>query len=462
MTDDQTALDAAEAEQADDEPVLTLRVEVAELENWQRKLSIEVSQEDVAQRYEDRLGELAGDAHVDGFRQGRVPRELLINRFGKELSDEIKGKLIEQSLRQAAEDEDLKVVTPADLDPEAIEFDASQPLRFEATVEVQPEFDLPEYQNIQLEQEDTEVTGADIEEIIDNLRRRDAVLKPREQGQESENGDTLNIDVVLRVDGETAWEEEEHLVHTHDDHVHGLPCEVDAKHLIGVTAGGELEIEVDVPEDFAPEKFAGKAGTFGVQVNEIKRPELPALDDAFAQEHGAESVDALRDELRERLQDAREKNVEEKIHEALTEKLIERTPFDLPEGMVKNEAKMSLLRQQVSLVRIGLDVDSVMAMGQDEELTDQTREQAVKRIKIALILEKIAEAESIEVDEEDVYEEVQRMAQASGRPVGVVQRQLEQDGRLDGIRETLTQQKVLDFLRENSDISKKSPDSQES
>lgn len=442
----------ADPSEQDEEKPLKLKVEIEELDNWKRKLSIEIEQEDVTERYEDLLKELGGSARLDGFRQGRVPRQILLNKFGKELDEDVKKQLIGDSFRQATEDNKLKVVSEPEWKLDEIEFKAEKPLAYEATVEIEPEFELPEYKGVKIEAASTEVTDEDVSKEIDVYRDRAAAFEPAPDDAEIEDRDTVTIDAAVKVGGDVAWREEEHLVGVHEKHVHGFPFEVEAETLLGGKIGEQKTATVTLLEDFDKKEFAGKEGEMSLKILDIKRRVLPELDEEFVKGIGADSLDDLQTRVREEIETARVEQGKAKLRSDLIDALIEAAPFDLPEGMVKRQAAMSRVEQQLQMIRLGISPAKVAELFDGEEWKEKDREAVVSQIKMRLILDRIADAEEMKVEDGEVHEEIARIAADSGRPMGVVHREMAESGRLEEIRESVRRRKVLDFLVEQADI----------
>ena len=149
----------------------------------------------------------------------------------------------------------------------------------------------------------------------------------------------------------------------------------------------------------------------------------------------------------------RERASEEKLHADLIDGLLARVEFELPEGLVDLEARRTIMQQQMQLVRLGMDPESVLTMTKDQEISEQVKENVAKELRCQMVLEKIAEAESLEVDEAELHGEVHKMATAAGRPVGVVHREMTESGAFEQLRERLRRQKVLDLIVSKADIS---------
>ena len=448
--------DAAAEADDDERAPLPLTVAVESLENWQRKLKIEIAQEGVTQLYEERLQKMSDNATVPGFRAGHAPRALLVNHYGKDINKEVKRKLLEDSMKQALEEQELEVVGLSEFDGDAVDFSPDQPMAYEITVEILPEFELTEYKGLPFKRPSTDVTDDDVDKLIKHYRREEATLLPADEQHQATTGDVIAVDVELKVDGKVVYQIEEHPITILEERILDFPFDVDPSLLRGVKIGETRAVGITTPENF-DEDLKGEKGDLSVTVREIKRPELPELDDAFAQGLGADSVDDLKAKVRAKIQDDKDDVAKRQQSEQLGNILLERTPFELPVGMLKRATSESVLRQQVELIRMGLDKENAVAMTTRDDVQEKSRENVEKRFKIHLILRRIAEKEGIEADDDEVHAEIHRLAAEAGRPVGVMNREIEESGRLDEIQSGIRRRKVLDFLVQHADITEEEP-----
>lgn len=220
--------------------------------------------------------------------------------------------------------------------------------------------------------------------------------------------------------------------------------------LIGLEAGEEKDVEVTFPEEYHEEKLAGKPAVFKVKIHEIKTKELPALDDEFAKDVNdeVETLEELKAKIRERLEEQKNTQAENKLRDELVEKAAENVEVDIPQVMIDNELErmMNEFQQRLLLQGLNLELYYQFSGQSEEELREQMRKDAEKRVKYNLTLEAIAKAENIDVTEEEVNEELQKMADMYNMPVESVKRAL---GSTEGIKEDLKIKKAVDFLVEN-------------
>ena len=410
-------------------------------------LTVEVDAETVDKSLDKAFKKVVKQINVPGFRKGKIPRPLFEKRFGVEsLYQDALDMIVPGEYEKAIEETGIEPVDTPNIDVEQME--KGKPLIFKATVTVKPEVKLGEYKGLEVEKPDTEVTDEDVEEELKKLQERLAELVIKEDG-EAEMGDTVVIDFEGFVDGE-AFEggsaENYSLELGSGNFIPGFE-----EQLAGVKTGDEKEIEVTFPEEYHASELAGKKATFKVKVHEIKAKHLPELDDEFAQDADdeVETLDALKEKIKKDLKESKEHAAKHAVEDAVVEKAAENAEMDIPEAMINTELNRMLQEFEQNLSAQGLNLELYYQFsGQNEEaLRNQMKEDAEKRVRFNLTLEAIANAENLEVSDEEVDEELKRMSEMYGMPVEDIRRVL---GSTDGIKADLKARKAIDFLVQNS------------
>ncbi|AJH78880.1 MULTISPECIES: trigger factor [Heyndrickxia] len=410
-------------------------------------LTVEVDAETVDKSLDKAFKKVVKQINVPGFRKGKIPRPLFEKRFGVEsLYQDALDMIVPGEYEKAIEETGIEPVDTPNIDVEQME--KGKPLIFKATVTVKPEVKLGEYKGLEVEKPDTEVTDEDVEEELKKLQERLAELVIKEDG-EAEMGDTVVIDFEGFVDGE-AFEggsaENYSLELGSGNFIPGFE-----EQLVGVKTGDEKEIEVTFPEEYHASELAGKKAVFKVKVHEIKAKHLPELDDEFAQDADdeVETLDALKEKIKKDLKESKEHAAKHAVEDAVVEKAAENAEMDIPEAMINTELNRMLQEFEQNLSAQGLNLELYYQFsGQNEEaLRNQMKEDAEKRVRFNLTLEAIANAEKLEVSDEEVDEELKRMSEMYGMPVEDIRRVL---GSTDGIKADLKARKAIDFLVQNS------------
>lgn len=410
-------------------------------------LTVEVDAETVDKSLDKAFKKVVKQINVPGFRKGKIPRPLFEKRFGVEsLYQDALDMIVPGEYEKAIEETGIEPVDTPNIDVEQME--KGKPLIFKATVTVKPEVKLGEYKGLEVEKPDTEVTDEDVEEEMKKLQERLAELVIKEDG-EAEMGDTVVIDFEGFVDGE-AFEggsaENYSLELGSGNFIPGFE-----EQLVGVKTGDEKEIEVTFPEEYHASELAGKKAVFKVKVHEIKTKHLPELDDEFAQDADdeVETLDALKEKIKKDLKESKEHAAKHAVEDAVVEKAAENAEMDIPEAMINTELNRMLQEFEQNLSAQGLNLELYYQFsGQNEEaLRNQMKEDAEKRVRFNLTLEAIANAEKLEVSDEEVDEELKRMSEMYGMSVEDIRRVL---GSTDGIKADLKARKAIDFLVQNS------------
>ncbi|BDG46270.1 trigger factor [Parageobacillus sp. KH3-4] len=426
-----------------------MSVKWEKLEGHEGVLTVEVDAEKVNEGLDAAFKKVVKNITVPGFRKGKVPRVIFEKRFGVEaLYQDALDILLPEAYAKAVEEAGIEPVDVPKIDIEQMEKGKS--LIFTARVTVKPEVKLGQYKGLEVEKMDATVTEEDVENELKRLQENYAELVVKEDGK-IEKGDTAVIDFEGFVDGkpfEGGKAENYSLEIGSGVFIPGFEDQ-----LVGMKAGEEKEIEVTFPEEYHAKELAGKPATFKVKVHEVKAKQLPALDDEFAKDvdDEVETLEQLKEKIRARLEETKKNEAETALRDAVVEKAAENAEIDIPEVMVKNETDRMLREFDQRLQMQGLNLDLYYQFsGQDEAaLREQMKEDAEKRVRVALTLEAIAKAENIEVTEEEVNEELEKMAKTYNLEIEKLKELL---GNLEGVKEDLKWRKTIDFLVEHSKV----------
>ncbi|PRR93405.1 MULTISPECIES: trigger factor [unclassified Bacillus (in: firmicutes)] len=409
-------------------------------------LTVEVDAETFNKALDDAFKKVVKQVSIPGFRKGKVPRGLFEQRFGVEsLYQDALDILLPVEYPKAIDEAGIEPVDRPEIDVEKIE--KGESLIFTAKVTVKPEVKLGDYKGLNVEKDDATVTDEDVQEELKGMQNRQAELVVKEEGV-IENGDTVVLDFEGFVDGE-AFEggkaENYSLEVGSGSFIPGFE-----EQLVGLEAGAEKEVEVTFPEEYHAEDLAGKPAVFKVKIHEIKAKELPALDDEFAKDvdEEVETLAELTEKTKKRLEEAKENEAEGKLREELVEKASENAEVDIPQAMVDTELDRMMKEFEQRLQMQGMNLELYFQFsGQDEDaLKEQMKEDAAKRVKSNLTLEAIAATENLQVSDEEVEEELSKMAEAYNMPIENIKQAI---GSTDAMKEDLKVRKAIDFLVEN-------------
>lgn len=425
-----------------------MKVDLEKQENNQAVLTVEVDEERVAAALDTAFRKIRKQINVPGFRKGRVPRKLFEARFGIEaLYQDAVDELLPESYGKALDESGIQPVDQPEIDVKQIE--NGKPFIFKATVTVMPEVTLGQYKELEIPDKDFTVKDEDVEAEIDAMRNRYAELEVVDGAAEEK--DFVLIDFEGSVDGEAfeGGKAENHQLELGSGQF--IPGFEDQ--LIGLKAGDEKDVVVTFPEDYHQESLAGKEATFKVKVNEVKRKHLPELDDEFAKDVSEfDTLEELKADTRKKLQERKQQEEEQYKKDTVAEKATENAEVDIPDVMIEREVDRMIqnLEQQLSMQGMTLEMYK-QTMGDDaDDLRESFREEAEKRVKTSLVLDAIAEEEKIEVTEEDVDEEVERLAELYNRPVDEIRKIFAGEANIESLKGEIKIRKTLEHLVSNS------------
>jgi trigger factor len=419
------------------------------IEKNQGVLTVEVDAQEVARALDQAFKKVVHKVNVPGFRKGKVPRKIFESRFGVEsLYQDALDILLPEAYGKALDETEIEPVDRPEVDVEQME--SGQNLIFKATVTVKPEVELGEYKGLEIPEKDFSVTDDAVEEELNKVRERQAELVSVEEGT-VDNGDTAVIDFEGFL-GEEAFEggkgENYSLEIGSGSFIPGFEEQV-----VGMKKEDEKTITVTFPEEYQSEELAGKEVTFKVKVNEIKRKELPEIDDEFAKDVSEfDTLEEYKADLRKNLEEKAKQEEENYKKDTLVEKAAENATVEIPESMVTHEIEHMLkdFEQRLQMQGMNLDLYYQFAGLDEAGLREQFKVDGEKRVRINLTLEAISKAENLEVSQDEVEAELAKMAESHGLELADVKQRLEGQGNLEGLESDLKVRKAIDILVNNS------------
>lgn len=412
-----------------------MEIEIIKLSESKQEVKISIPADIVADKLEENYRELLKVSDVPGFRRGKVPRSVLVARFGKYVNEDVAEKLIHEYLPKALEEKEVSpVVTPL-VDPGKIS--SGSDFLFTATVEVIPDFEVPTYTGRTVEQERIPFEEEMIEKQLHHLREQNAIREPIE-GRPLENGDIGIIDFYLtRIDnGEVLGEEQGTEVKVGSNQL--FPDSGFEQKLIGAQIGEALVFPIEFARDYSIARFAGMTVQFRVNLRSLKREVLPELSDEFAKEYSEQETLA---ELRA----ATEKQIREALRNRMREQAFDHLLYDLSDEL-ELAVPEALVEERLQRFVQYTDLDA------KEEMTATLRPMVERMIKRELILDRVITAEKLEVSEEEVDGMVQQEAERSNRPAAAVKAIWESKGLIERMKDDMRQRKVMEFLMERNEI----------
>jgi trigger factor len=420
-----------------------MKVAVEEIEGCKRRLAVEAPIDVVQKEWERAYGRVQKRAALPGFRKGHVPRSLVKLHFADDVRREVAEHLIPDVYRQALTEAQIDPVNEPDL--QELTLEENSPLSFKAVVEVKPTIALGDYRGVEVEHAPAAVGDSDVADTLERMRDQHAEFRSVERA--AATGDLVVVDYTLAPqDHEPSTANGYHFV------VGGgtvLP-EIDNA-VVGLKAGDERDVDLRFADDHRMESLRGKGGTAHLKVGEVKEKVLPALDDDFAKSLGEfETLEAVRAEVRKQLESAREAEGRRALEDKIVQALLARHEFGVPDAMVMRQVAHQVEHTRERLRRQGVDPDGIQ--WDYGKIVGELRPAAEQGVRRALLLEAIADKESLAPSEDDVEAEVEKFAKASQRPAPAVRRMMEKSGDLDALRHGLRERKTLDLLIEHARI----------
>jgi len=441
IEDQPTAAD--ESAELKDEP-LKYDLKIEEPSACERHLTVTIEREEIDRYFDEAFQKLMETADVPGFRKGRAPRQLVEQRFRKDVKDQVKGSLLMDALGQITEESDLAAISEPDIDVGAIELPDEGPLVFEFNLEVRPDFEVPNWKGLKIERPSREFSKADVDQQLERLLAERGRLVPHDGA--AKKGDYITVDLKFKDGDRVLSESKEEVIRIRPVlSFRDARIEKFDKLMSGVKGGETREVDVTISEQVPNESLRGKTikGVFDVQ--EVKRLELPELTDELLEELGdfdseAELRDAIQDGLKQRLAYEQQQRARQQVLATLTEA----ANWELPPDLVRRQTKREVDRMAMELRSAGFSEDEIRT--RSNQIWQNSQSTTETALKEHFILERIAEEENITVAEGDYDEEIARIAQQSQQSPRRVRAQLEKRGLMDSLRNQIIERKTVAMI----------------
>jgi trigger factor len=407
-----------------------------------RELELEIPADTVQKAVERVAREFARVARVPGFRPGKAPVTLIRRRFADDIKSEVLQSLVPQQIERAVTESKLVPVTQPQVDK--VDFTETGPVKFRATFEVLPEFELGRYKDLEVEVDELKIEDSDVDKALEELRDRNATFVPVE-GRAIADGDYAQLKLKGIPAGGEPLEADSVLCHVGGDET----MEPFTVNLRGANIGDHKNFDVTYPSDYPDPKLQGKTYTYAVEVLGIKEKKRPDLTDEFAKDvSDAQTLEELRKKIRENLEAARTHRQSEQAREKLLAQIVKSHEFPVPEALVEHQMDSRLERTVRSLASQGVDPRAVNVDW--VALRSRQKERSIDDVKAELLLDRIATAEKIEVADEEVEKEITAIAERSGESATAIRANLTRQGALDRMKSKIRSEKTLDWLCSNS------------
>lgn len=409
-----------------------MQVTVETTEGLGRRMQVQVPAERIEKEVESRLNDMKSKVRLHGFRPGKVPMKVVRQRYGEQVRSEVLSEVLEATYAEAVQQENLQPAGSPSI--EELNAPSGEDLSYTATFEVMPQVQVKGVDEIQVSRPEVEVGDADVDQVLERLRRQHATFEAVERA--ARHGDRVVVDFHGTVDGE------EFAGNQGED----TPVEIGSGRmppefedgLVGISAGEQRTVDYTFPEHFPDASIAGRQAEFQVSAKQVEEPRLPAADDEFARQLGIEEggLEALRGRIRESLERDRDQAIRRRLKEQIMEGLYRRNSLELPKALLDGE--IAHLREQ------GGDAEQAPA--------GQLEEQARRRVTLGLVVNEIVRENEIKLDQERLQRNLAEIASGYERPREVIQHYTQDQRLMEGLQVAVLEDQVVDWAMQRVQV----------
>ncbi len=435
---------------AEEEPKkLHQSVEMRDIGPCKKHIKVSVERADIDALMDKKYSELVVDAPVAGFRPGKAPRKIIERRFHKDVSEQVRGEVLLQSLEQLAEENDVAPLTAPNIDPSKIEIPDKGPFVYEFEVEVRPQFDLPNYKGLKLRRPVRTFSDADVVEEERRILAPYGSLVPKPEGN-AQIGDYLVTDLTTRLG--------DHVLSSHKEITIRIDPRLALKDGVaerfgaqvkGAKAGDKRTVDIQLSDAAADAFLRGKTVQAQFDIKEIKSLRLPELTHQFLHEFGVHSPEQLRERIRLLLDRRLVYHQRQSAREQVLEQIAAASTWELPQDLLQRQARRSLNRRAMEMQSAGMSEEEIR--GRLRLLQQDTLRSTALALKEHFVLQKIAEVEKLEIDEQDIDDEIERIAAQNDEPPRRVRARLEKEDLMEALATEIIERKALDLILESAE-----------
>lgn len=426
-------------------------------ENSTVTLEIKIPAEEFDIVFKKAAAKLSRQVNIPGFRKGKAPEAIVESFVGvPAIIDEAMEEALPKAYWQAVDESGIEPVSKPEIG--IVDIGKGKDLHFKASVTVKPQVTLGEYKGVTVVKEVYQIADKDIDEALDRKRARLSKLQPAAEGTEAQEGDTLDIDFLGKVDG----------VPFPGGEAHGYPLEIGSNtfipgfepQLIGIKVGDEKDITVTFPEDYHEDSLKDKEAVFTVKVNSLMRKELPEWNEELVQElsETANTLEELREQTKVELQEQSTKMADESVRGLAIHKAMDNATVEIPQIMIENriDDQMEDMSQRLEQQGFNMDMYLNVIKKTPEELRDEYREYCTTSVKMDLVLGAVARAEGMIVSEEEIDEQIAGLASETNKTAAEIKERLAQTAAIMNLKEGILLSKAGNFVAENAVVEEKS------
>jgi trigger factor len=446
----QTEAGAAEEKAAEEKARLALEVKIDKPSACERHVTVTVAQEDVSRYLKEAFSELMPKAELPGFRPGRAPRKLVESRFKEHVADQVKGKILMDSLSQLSDDHQFTAISEPDFKMESVQLPDDGPMVFEFDIEVRPEFDLPQWKGLTIDRPSHEYNDAEVDQRLKQLLARYGQLELHEGPVEA--GQFVTVTLRTSHDGQQISQLTEETIEVRptlsmtDAKLEGFD-----KLVIGHQAGETVTTKLTISPDSDNEAFRGKEVDLSLEIVTVEHRKLPELTREFMERIGGfANEDELKAEVRSEMERQLKFFQQKRVRQQITSELTVTATWDLPQDLLRRQARRELDRAMMELQSSGFSNEQIQAYV--NELHQNAMASTSRALKEHFILERIAEDEKIDAEPGDYDKEIEQIADQADETPRRVRARLEKKGLMDTLRNQVVERKVIELIEQHAEF----------
>jgi trigger factor len=445
-------LDAAAADASGGEnktEKLNQSVDIQDTGPCKKHIKVTIFREDIDKLLDAKFTELVREANVPGFRPGKAPRQVIRRRFHKEVTDQVRGQILLASLEQLAEDHDVAPLSPPNLDPTRLEIPREGPFIYEFDVEVRPQFDLPNYKGLKLKRPIKTFTPDDVEREERRFLSRYGQLVPKEAG-DVQIEDYITADITTKLDGHVLGTMKEATLRV-DAQVAFKDCVASqfGTQVAGAKAGEVREVDIQLSDAVANPALRGIAAKAFVEIKDVKQIRLPELTEDFLRQFGVTTPAQMREMVGMALDRRLEYEQRQAARDQVLQAIAASQTWELPRDLLMRQAKKHLARKVMEMQEAGMTDEELR--GRQMLLQQNVLRSTALALKEHFVLQKIAEVEKIDVTEDEINEEIERVADQERESPRRVRARLEKDELLETLAAQIIERKALNLILERAE-----------
>ena len=419
-----------------------METSIEEISQAKRRLNIEIEAEEVTKKLDQAYKQLSKRVKIKGFRHGKAPRKILEQYYGTQIMNDVKNDLLTESFSKVIEETKLFPLGTPSIEDEAIR--PGENFKYSILMEVRPEFELKDYMGITVEKEILNISEDNVDKKLEEIKEAYAKLNSINEDRGIKEGDyvIIDYDCIWKDKPLKGIKGKDFMVHVGSNNFYP---ELESG-LKGLKKDDTKDIPIDFNEDFGDRRLAGKSVTFRIHVQDIKKKDLPDLNDDFARSLGNDfkSLRDFREKVKGDIILQEERRIDRELKDRLLKKIAAMVDFELPQVMVESEIERSIANIKQNLLRTGTKLES--AGISEEKMRQDLRMPAEKKVKEELVLGEIADMEDIRVEDSDIRDGFQDLATQTGRDPAMLQQYYEKNNLMDSFRNQLLVEKVLNHL----------------